>query len=644
LSSLEIFSKNVRTLMAQRNVRLKDLAEKIGVSEPYLSLVLSGTRTNLSDEYKDRIAAFFNVSMAHLYSEEIPLTFSEDGTFLANPDRTELKAVIENFLTKTHLQDFRVPFYVALSTLGDNEARTLKRFFLEVLTEIEKVQSRIEENLEQELISLPKDERTLLCIYSLAGQNARLQWVEESSGLDSSEFSRITGTLEAKGLLSMTDDVNGQKRVLIKKDISGAASSLFTQNRLVSIYLSLAQAMELYPDDGPFFHLDLAKKLNRAGRAKKALSHLKAAASSLESQKLWQEAAGAWHQAALIQGSLGNQREKGRYLSEAARCMALSGDLETADELGIQSCSLFQDAGSRDMAGNACLLLGNLWAENNRQKAIQWYEDGLKVTPDSSLVYGKLLVNLASLCFDTGKLDRAENILRKAERWVEGRSGEEIRRLQSHMSLVMGLIQYQRRNWASARKLFLSCIEKCSNESEDNMGVALHNLGMLSYREDDTASAIHHLNQAMDIYSAKNFPVHWAYAAVELAKAHLREGNVETARELLRECSTKLGPKNLRETGWVHLLYSCIDAHSQDFKGALENGKRAVELFGRDTGSERDLACAALWLSGILEYQGHSQAAKSFQKRAFRIYERKHWDVRELHRECALLSPRQKSR
>ena len=64
MSSLEIFAHNVKTLLNQRNLRLKDLAEEIDLSESYLSLVLNGTRKNLGDKYKDRIAAFFGVPIS----------------------------------------------------------------------------------------------------------------------------------------------------------------------------------------------------------------------------------------------------------------------------------------------------------------------------------------------------------------------------------------------------------------------------------------------------------------------------------------------------------------------------------------------------------------------------------------------------
>ena len=51
------------------------------------------------------------------------------------------------------------------------------------------------------------------------------------------------------------------------------------------------------------------------------------------------------------------------------------------------------------------------------------------------------------------------------------------------------------------------------------------------------------------------------------------------------------------------------------------------------------MACAALWLSQVFKELGNSQEERLMEKRAFQIYEKQHWDIRELHRECSLLSP-----
>ena len=62
MSSIETFANNVKRLLAQRNIRIKDLAARIGLSEFTFSC-LERTRKNLNDEYKDRIASVLNVPL-----------------------------------------------------------------------------------------------------------------------------------------------------------------------------------------------------------------------------------------------------------------------------------------------------------------------------------------------------------------------------------------------------------------------------------------------------------------------------------------------------------------------------------------------------------------------------------------------------
>jgi len=49
-------------------MRIRELAELIGVSDSYLSLVLPNTRGNFSDRYKDTIAVVLGASLTQLYT------------------------------------------------------------------------------------------------------------------------------------------------------------------------------------------------------------------------------------------------------------------------------------------------------------------------------------------------------------------------------------------------------------------------------------------------------------------------------------------------------------------------------------------------------------------------------------------------
>ena len=78
-------------------------------------------------------------------------------------------------------------------------------------------------------------------------------------------------------------------------------------------------------------------------------------------------------------------------------------------------------------------------------------------------------------------------------------------------------------------------------------------------------------------------------------------------------------------------------------RGAYRQAKnlaaRSIELFQQDE-SSREIACASLWLSNLLEETGDRVCVEQLRNRAYSIYSRNRWDLRELHRECSLLNPR----
>ncbi|HHW18522.1 MAG TPA: tetratricopeptide repeat protein [Firmicutes bacterium] len=639
MSSLEVFAKNVKTLMAQRNVRVKDLAERIGLSDTYLSLVLNGARRNLSDEYKDRIASFFNVPIARLFAEDgLTEENLSDISLYEDPHRLEIKGLIDLFIKKANLENRRTSFYMALSMLTDQDVRSVTYFLSRLLNEFEAEDQRQTAATQEALLSLLPAERELLALFSLAGNNARLDWVMAMTEMPADEFSRLTENLERRGLLSLLDDVSG-KRINLKADLSPSISSIFSHEKIRLLHGRLSRAMEALPDQGPFFEMDLAQKMVKAGMSEDALLHFRKSARSFESLNLWDNAAKVWHEASVVYAALDNPKERIACVCEAIRCLGRAGNLNGAGEIGAYALKSLEDAGLSDLAGQVCLAMGNLYSEHDYARAVQWYKKGLSLTPEPLPTYGKLLINLASAYFGAGKLDQAENALKEAQRWSSDKEFAEARKVKSHIDLMLGLIEFQRRNWKASKTHFVSCIEKCPPEELDDLAVAWHNLGMLMYREDDTAMAREYLLKAQAIYEQKNLSTHWAYAAVELAKVYLREGKIEAAMSLLQKAAPVLNGKSHVETGWVFLLNACILSKQNRHKEVIDYAKRAIDLFQRE-GAERDLACGALWLSNYLEGIGDFHASRPFRNRAYQIYEKRHWDVRELHRECSLLSPK----
>lgn len=134
MTALEIFVRNVRMLMTAKGMRVKDLAELIGVSESYLSLVLNNARDNIHDQLKDRIAAVFDTTVADLYTEVHP-SIVEDRP---QDGREEGTRSLEDFLTVLGLDEpaQQLPFYRHYNRLSDAEAGMVARFLRGVLEDL----------------------------------------------------------------------------------------------------------------------------------------------------------------------------------------------------------------------------------------------------------------------------------------------------------------------------------------------------------------------------------------------------------------------------------------------------------------------------------------------------------------------------
>lgn len=111
--------------MAQNKLKVKDLADMVGLSPSYLSLVLSGERQNLSDYHKDAIALALGTSVAFLYTPEDPgfsQAVSDSGPVYK---RTRDVGAFEDFLRAANIRDDALlsAVYKELNSLSDDEVR-----------------------------------------------------------------------------------------------------------------------------------------------------------------------------------------------------------------------------------------------------------------------------------------------------------------------------------------------------------------------------------------------------------------------------------------------------------------------------------------------------------------------------------------
>lgn len=637
MASVEVFCRNVKTILAQRNIRIKDLAERIGLSESYLSLVLNGLRKNLNDEYKDRIASYLNLSLSQLYSEDLGASVASEQApvFVEDPDRKETARLVETFLSSTNLGYARPSFYVALSTLSDKESRVVRAFLRTVLDDLARSEKTGRET-PQTGGALSEQEKALLALYVLAGDDARLDWVKAASALESAEFELTTEGLVAKSLLTIREDA-GVRRASVH-GTHMQASSVFTLAKLRDLHMTLASAMIALPDEGPFFEKRVAEHFIRAGRNREALEHLDRAARLLETSRLWRDAAETWHRASILAAILDDPMRRGNCLAEAAKCLGAAGDYDAANEFGSYACRIAQEMGKPRTVGYVCIMMGYMLGQHDPDAAIDWYRRGLKVTDLDDLTHGILFGNLISTLLEAEKLDEAENTIRQARRWAAGRSGQDLGTLDIMIPIGMGLIEFRRRNWKAARTHFEDALAK-SQGSKRHVALVWLNMGKLMYREDSQKAAGEYLVKAREAYLELDMKLYSAYADIEIAKTALREGDYDEASRMISAAEPLLEEKSVLEKGWVSLIRGCLSRAKNRQSQAVEYGRKAVDVFQREE-AERELALAALWMSDLYSEMGDAQQATFMERRAFQIYERRHWDIRELHRERALLQPR----
>ncbi|HHY34485.1 MAG TPA: tetratricopeptide repeat protein [Firmicutes bacterium] len=641
MPSQALFSRNVKAFLETRGLRLKDLAKGTQISASHLSLVLNGAK-GLSDDMKDRIASFLGVPLSVLYSEELPelSPWETDRTrpSLQDRDRMRLRQVIDTFLDLIRGHDFRAPFYLATGMLNDTEARTVRNFLATVIKELQSHTSMVI----ADTVALEEPEKRLLAACHIAGPHARSEWVLATANLTEQAFIELASNLQARGLITLAESTDGYRVNLSAAAPQFPLSCVYTQDKIKAMYLTLARAMEMYPDSGPFFQLRLARCLLRAGLIDQASFRFEHAARLFEKDGLFTDAADAWHKAALLRRMIENRREEAILLCEAARCMVLAGEGDAARALGslALSCATEDQLSdlTADLTAEVCLRMGHAFFDRDPVGALRWYRQGLKEQHLArSYTHGALLCSSISCLIELTRLDAAEQQCAKLEDWFSGQDSADPRIgfLRCNYELLTGIIHLRKRKWVAAKQRFLSVLQD-EHATEAHRAAAHNNLGMILYREGRLQEAKEHIEKGAGPYVDNPAHPNIAYNQVELAKIHARMGELEEAETLLRKAEQILNERNHNEIGWIRLTRSSIFKQQNKLRQAISCARQAFDYF-RKSGDERDSACAALWLSKLLEQQGDLQESRYWDNCAFTVYQKRRWDLRDLRKDVELL-------
>ena len=144
----------------------------------------------------------------------------------------------------------------------------MKKYFSRILEYFEQSDSERSKDREFVLLRLNADQRRLLLACSLAGNNARMEWIESIVQMEKDLFADSIEELAALDLVSIIEDIAGN-RVLLRRNLKDVLPSKYTQDKLRLMYLDLSAAMEAFPDDEPRFFLDLARVMVKAGLTQK---------------------------------------------------------------------------------------------------------------------------------------------------------------------------------------------------------------------------------------------------------------------------------------------------------------------------------------------------------------------------------------
>lgn len=636
MPSHEVFVNNIRCILKDRGMLIKDLAAKAGISGSYLSLLLNGGRRNVSDDVRDRIASVLGVTISRLYAD--PSEITESSWMPApshwSPRRRELRDVVDTFLQQTNLEEYQGAFYEAMGLLDDTQATSVHQYLSDVLARSSASGNHKEQ---PDISALSSRDRRVLAYFAVAGDGAKLDWIREICDVESRDFDRSAETLRAIGVVDFVEGC-GATRVKMSNSAGLPLIAMFTQSRLRGIYLSLSVAMQNHPDFGPAFEARLAKTLLKAGMTSESAAHLQNAASAIQKEGLFSEAARHWHQAAVIYGSVGQFDKRESCLAESAICYCRAGDLAVAEEIAL-SIPCEDDTSDKPERGLLILRFASSVEPHDADCALKWYKKSLRMIPRDHPRYGAALINLASCALQVGRLEDAHSALAEMDKWLayQDQSDQYVKGLRVRRLLIEGYVAQEQREWKRSRDCYERVLTEDGGDTVDS-AVALQNIGDILLLEDKVDDAEVSYERAFRAYEALGLDSHQRFAQIDLARVALRKNDLGRASELLAQVMPSLGEEPRRAKGWAYLVNASLHRVSGRLRQSISEARKALEVFNRSK-AMREYCCTSLWLSRVFDQMGDKGARGYYENCAYHVYQSRRWDVKDLLRECDRVDP-----
>lgn len=647
MRSQDIFRQNLRHLMAELGIKVKDLSDMVGLSPSYLSLILSGERQNLSDFHKDAIALALGTTVAALYTE---------GAFGAPPDETAFEGpddareareprgaarvrrltrapgapptralppagkkasnrdirAFEDFLRAFNVKDdlLLAAYYKELNTLSDDEVGRFGEVIRRVLSSwqvsLSERTSPTKPTSEDQswggahLLSTEGRVFTgLVAWLTPVLGDVPLETFEIACEWPKTKAHRLAGALEAAGAVSVSSTREGRVMVRLASGADARLAKSWVQPSLkeeclgrLARYLS-SHLDHMYDGEGPERPVDeTVTPFQDVGPDK--IAELFLESHDYVNARLWYERAAAH--------SLRTQswRLAKEYLEVV---MLLDGIVGTDPEARAQTYQ---------MMANVCLNLGDLeealmYQEHN---IAHWESAGRRADVTMGLLRaGSMLARLR----DWGK---AKEYLERALRIS---SGDLVLEARTRIGLASILSS------SGSLKAAFDELEKAldigTRLNEPLIIVqSLLGLGRAYLAREDVRRASVALNQALSL-AERQGPVARISVGIELGRLFMQEGNAQRARQELSTAADLA--KDAGHPAEEHLarayLSACLSLtpDSVDLREAWVQAEAARRFFA-GTGDSKGLVVALVACAQVLAALGDDAAAARFFEQAAR--------------------------
>ncbi|MEX0974632.1 MAG: hypothetical protein WD024_04670, partial [Bacillota bacterium] len=213
-----------------------------------------------------------------------------------------------------------------------------------------------------------------LSTIALAGNNARVEWVNALCLEEGRSFESAICRLQTDGIVTLVEDTDCLRIKIAEAFNCPLTSSMFTRPKLQALYRTLAAAMRIYRDRGAEAEARLGEVFLHAGSDSDAARQFEIAGHLFVDRGALHAGASYYQQAAVLFHGIGLDLQWGRSLYEAAKSLCSEGDWDVAEELCRRIYSRFAKDDRLGVAANICLGFGDCLLEHNERSAEKWYQ------------------------------------------------------------------------------------------------------------------------------------------------------------------------------------------------------------------------------------------------------------------------------